>query len=640
MDADTTGEGAAVGAAVGIDVLGTAVAVVDGVRHELGAARQRALLTVLAMHAGQSVSTGSIIAALWGDAPPSGVASTLQGYVADLRRVLEPRRAPREPARVLVTVPDGYALQVPPEAVDLTRFEAALEQAALDLRVVPDLMRPHVSPLDSPAVARAAHRLEAALAEWRGEPFSDLGGDLEVECERDRLRALRLEAEILRHTAHLALGGHTTSVADLERLARAHPWNERLWGLWAVALTRSGRQAQALACLRRLRTCLADELGIDPGPEVRDLETAIIRQDLPAPCPADRGVPAGFWPLVGRRHELGHLLRALDLADRGTPRSVHLTGEYGIGKTRLTRELEQYAAQRGFRVVRTTCPPTASGVDLWAWDRLLTGLEDAAGAPRRTEALGPAGSCELLLHLGDRAIELLQSAAERSPLMIVLEDAQRADEATLGVMTHLVEALDAGRVLLVVTERTPGRRSSAMTGLLHSFGRAHALDLELTGLDTDEVAALVSTVAGVHLHPRLAADTARRTDGNPFLVIELARSGDFAATSLPATVHDVVTHHLAGVGAPVRDLLGAASLLDRTFDADLLARAADRDVTALFEELSPAVAAGILREEPGDRYAFRQAIVREVLAADLSRNTRTRWDARFASTGQDPLRSA
>jgi DNA-binding SARP family transcriptional activator len=127
MDADTTGEGTAVGAGIGIDVLGTAVAVVDGVRHELGAARHRALLTVLALHAGQSVPTGSIITALWGDGAPSGVTSTLQGYVADLRRVLEPRRAPREPARVLVTVPDGYALQVPPEAVDLARFEGALE---------------------------------------------------------------------------------------------------------------------------------------------------------------------------------------------------------------------------------------------------------------------------------------------------------------------------------------------------------------------------------------------------------------------------------------------------------------------------------------------------------------------------------
>ena len=243
---------------VRVGVLGTAVADVDGVHHQPGAARLRALLTVLAMHAGRPVTTDHIIEAVWGTSAPTGVASTLQGYVADLRRILEPRRAPREPARVLVTVPSGYALNLAPEALDLTRFETALRRAARELAVIANPLRPWVSGPERASVERAADRLDAALDEWRGEPLTDLGSDLEVACERDRLRAMRLEAEILRHTAHLALGRHATAVADLESLARAHPWNEQVWGLWAIALVGTGNQAEALSCLRRLRTALSE----------------------------------------------------------------------------------------------------------------------------------------------------------------------------------------------------------------------------------------------------------------------------------------------------------------------------------------------------------------------------------------------
>lgn len=316
---------------VRVGVLGTAVAVVDGVTHELGAARHRALLTVLALHAGRCVTTDAIIAALWGDGPPAGAGVTLQGYVADLRRVLEPGRAPREAARVLVTAPAGYALLLEPDALDLTRFETALHQAARELEVLPDPWRPNVLPADRDLVARAADHLDAALAEWRGEPLSDLGTDLEVACERDRLHALRLEAEVLRHTARLALGGHTTAVADLERLARLNPWNERVWSLWAVALAGSGKQAQALACLRRLRTSLSEELGLDPSPQVRELETAILRHDLapanvvpgaPESVPPMGAVVPGRWPSAGRRDALARLLEALDHADEATLRAL------------------------------------------------------------------------------------------------------------------------------------------------------------------------------------------------------------------------------------------------------------------------------------------------------------------------------
>jgi len=636
---------------VRVGVLGTAVAEVDGVHHEPGAARLRALLTILAMHAGRPVTTEHIISAVWGPTAPTGVASTLQGYVADLRRLLEPRRAPREPARVLVTVPSGYALHLAPDALDLTRFERALHRAARELAVIPNPLRPCVAAPDRAAVSSAGDRLDAALDEWRGEPLTDLGTDLDVECERDRLRAMRLEAEILRHTAHLALGRHATAVADLEALARAHPWNEQVWGLWAIALVGTGNQAQALGCLRRLRTSLSEELGLDPSPQLRELETAIFRQELPIAPPGDAVTVAASppsyagtsWPFVGRRQELAQLHAALDRAEQGSVQFVQLTGELGIGKTRLARELAGCARERGFRVAWAAGMREATDIGLWTWHRLVGQIEqlDDVGTPRPGPAAEPDGARPALLGLGERTLRTLRSVSGRAPLLVVLEDAHLADESTLRAVTHLVTALDGGRLVFVVTQRlAPGLRSGAMTGLLSALARAHALHLDLAGLDGEEVAALVSSVSDLRPQPGTAADLTRRTDGNPFLAIELARGGDVTGASLPPSVHAVVMHRLEELPEPALDLLAGASLLGPAFEAGVLARAAGMPVTSLHAVLSSAVATGVLVEESGDRYSIRQAIVREVLDASLSHLVRARWEARFASVlGHDSSHS-
>ena len=627
---------------VRVGVLGTAVAEVDGVHHEPGAARLRALLAVLAMHAGRPVTTDHIIAAVWGSTAPTGVASTLQGYVADLRRLLEPQRAPREPARVLVTVPSGYALHLAPEAIDLTRFEAALHRAARELAVISNPLRPWVAATERPGVRQAAELLDAALDEWRGEPLTDLGTDLEVECERDRLRAMRLEAEILRHAAHLALGRHATAVADLEALARAHPWNEQVWGLWAIALVGTGNQADALGCLRRLRRSLSDELGLDPSPQVRELETAIFRQELPIPSPGDAvavepspvASSGTNWPFVGRRREMAQLRGALTLAEQGQVQFVHVSGELGIGKTRLARELATCARDRGFAVAWAAGMREATEIGLWTWHRLVGQIEqlDEPLGPGPDPGNEPDGARPALLGLGERTLRTLRSVSERTPLLVVLEDAHLADESTLRAVTHLVTALDGGRIVFVVTQRpAPGMRSGAMTGLLSALARAHALHLDLVGLDGEEVATLVGSVSDLRPQPGTAADLTRRTDGNPFLTIELARGGDVTGAALPPSVQAVVTHRLEELPEEALDLLAGASLLGPEFDAGVLARAAGMPVTTLHAVLSSAVATGVLVEASGDRYAIHQTIVREVLDASLSHLVRARWEARIAS---------
>ena len=560
---------------VEVGVLGTAVVTTAGARRELGAAKHRALLSILALRRGQRVPTDAIVAALWGDDPPAGATGTLQGYVADLRRVLEPHRAPREAPTVLVTVPGGYSLHLDAGSVDAARFEADVRRAALLLDVIPHPLRPVVSGAQRMAVTTARDLLDDALALWRGDPLCDLGSDLELEVERDRLRALRLDAEVLRLTALLALGGHATAVTDLERVARGNPWNERVWGLWAIALAGSGRQAEALACLRQLRASLSDELGIDPSVELRDLETAIIRQELPrSQEPASTG-PAPVEDRAPTEHEdeLRTLGDILGLAARNAAQLVHLTGEGGAGKTRIVRQAQELAVDRGFAVAGVACARERRGTEGWAWQQLVAALADLAGRG------------------DDETLGLMAAVGARTPLLVVIEDVQWADEATLRAVRDLVANRPAGPFVLLLTQRLAPTGSPAMSDLLDALARAHGVHLPLAGREPGG--------------PEVAADPA-----SP------------ARAAVAECLHGLLPGTLA--------LLGGASLLERTFDADLLAHAADLRLAATRELLAPATAAGILRAEPRDRYTFRQDAVRDVLASALTPLPRARWHANFA----------
>jgi len=266
---------------VGIGVLGTTSVVVADRQLRIGAAKQRALLSLLALHAGERVTTDTLVDVLWEDAPPAAAVTTLRGYVVDLRRLLEPDRPAHAAATLLVTEPGGYTLHLDPESVDAGRLEAAVRRAAEHLDLVGDAWRPTVAEADRARATAVVASLGAALDQWRGEPLADLGQHPDVVDERERLRALRLEAQVMRLAVLVGLRRHASAVVDLERLCRAHPWHEQLWALRALALAGCGRQVEALAHLRQLRGALADQLGIDPDPEISRLETDLVRQDLP-----------------------------------------------------------------------------------------------------------------------------------------------------------------------------------------------------------------------------------------------------------------------------------------------------------------------------------------------------------------------
>ena len=233
----------------------------------LGGGRQRCLFAVLLLRANEPVSSDRLIDALWpGRAPPTA-AKTIQVYVSRLRKELGEGR--------LVTRAPGYLLRVDPGELDLDRFERLLGEARTD--------EPET----------AARKLRGALALWRGPALGDLAYEPFAQPEIARLEELRLVALEQRIEADLACGRHRELIGELEALVFEHPLRERLRCHLMVALYRSGRQAEALAAYRAARHALSEELGLEPGGELRQLEQAILRQDPRLDAAGGRAGPGG-----------------------------------------------------------------------------------------------------------------------------------------------------------------------------------------------------------------------------------------------------------------------------------------------------------------------------------------------------------
>ncbi len=238
-------------------------------------AKERHLLAVLAAAFPGSVTVDQLIESLWDGAPPRTGRKSLQAHVVRLRTALEPGRPTGSPGRYVVRRHDGYALALDRDRLDATAFvDLAARGRAL---------------LSAGDAAAADDLLRQALDLWRGRPYADWPDALELDGERERLEGIRGHALEAYWEAELALGRHAEAVPELGRLLRDHPLHEPWWALQALALYRCGRQADALESLRGARKTLADELGVDPGTRLRELEQAILAHD-PA---LDLGAPAG-----------------------------------------------------------------------------------------------------------------------------------------------------------------------------------------------------------------------------------------------------------------------------------------------------------------------------------------------------------
>ncbi|WP_369138292.1 BTAD domain-containing putative transcriptional regulator [Modestobacter versicolor] len=428
--------------------------------------RPRRLLLSLLLQRGLAVPPETLVDQLWGDEPPVNAGNALQILVSYLRKALGGHPG-------IETTAAGYRLVVPADQVDMHRFEELVRSAGQ---------------VDVPPARRSA-LLTEALALWRGPALSEAADDAFAQGEISRLAELRLLAEELRAEAQLALGRHAEALPDLGRLVREHPFRERLVAQLALALYRSGRQADALAALETARTTLADELGLDLAPDLQELTQRILRQDpvldapaaghdapTPAPValpggdrtaagpserprgaatglpPAGAGVPASLTALVGRDNQLAAVAGLL-----ARSRVVTLTGPGGAGKTRLGEE----SARRWGGPVSwadlsaVTDRPGVATVVAAATGATLTPGRDPVDALRRS--IGDRGlllvldTCEHVVAHVDELVTALVSgcpglrvlATSRRPLGVVggltwpvppltLPDAADADVATVG----------------------------------------------------------------------------------------------------------------------------------------------------------------------------------------------------------------
>lgn len=667
--------------ALQVSVLGHARVIRDGVELDLGPPKHRAVLAALAMAEGQPVGVDTLASLVWPESMvPADPAGGLHVYVSGLRRVLEGPRAPGERPRVLVTSGGGYALdreRVRLDAVEVTEAAAAARdvlQPALTT-VVP------VATASREVLAATLARVDAALGRWRGEPFLDLADTTSVQAARARLDGVR--AALLEHraVAQLALGRHVEAAGQLGALVIEHVLDERLWCLYAVVLARSDRQADALEALRTVRLHLAEELGVDPGPALRELEGMLLRQDdaLLAPvaavlAPAASGPPQSgdgaaapssmnrSTPLVGRQREIGLLQQ--QRAAAGT-RVVQVVGEAGIGKSSLVQLLAEHAGSCGDLVSVARCSEDEGAPPLWPWVQVLADLA-AAGAidtdtlpewarrlieghdsPATTEDL--ATDAETARFRQFQAVErALRTASAQRRCVVLLEDLHWADSSTARLLAHLVSSWSMSAeqpdVLLLVTRRPDegGGDHPALELALDAVARHGTLRLDLTGLTLEDVAELARRRADWEVDSDAASTLHDRTVGNAFLLVELLRLGAEALVpgQVPGGVTDVVQRRLSSMPETTRAVLATASVVGNEFDLDVVAQAAQATapsgapymdaVDGVLEALDPAVAAGLVVDTSTDRMAFAHALTRDAVYAAISPPRRARHHVRVA----------
>ncbi|MGI8334404.1 AfsR/SARP family transcriptional regulator [Actinomadura scrupuli] len=548
-------------AVVALGVLGSLTADVDGRRVTLGGPRQRAVLAVLAIARRRVVPAERIVSAVWGTGRPPAP-TTLHAYISQLRRALEPERRPRTPARVLVRDGPGYVLRLTAEAVDAERFTELATRGGQALR------------RGDPGTAAA--QLDAALALWRGPAYADLRNVAFTAPEVARLENLRLTAREDRFAAQLELGRHAAVAGELRAHVAEHPLSERGWELLVLALYRSGRQSDALRALRDVRRTLADELGLDPGPALRELEAAVrihdprldsspARPDGPAEgrVPgrtvvatgrAAGNVPCALSSFVGRRAEVaraGELLTA--------HRLVTFTGPGGVGKTRLALEVARDRAEADGRWV-------VELAGLEAPELLGSTVADALGV------LGAADGADLGAALGDRELILVLDNCEH--LVSAAAEFAAALLARAGLVRVLATSREplgvAGEVVYPVGPLPPGGDAVELF-----LGRAAAVlpDWTPTEAERETVAAICAALDGMPLAIELAAAQCRvlsidqiaaRLDDRFALLVGGPATGPARHRTLEGTV--AWSHRL--LDARERELFGRLSVFAGSFDLD------------------------------------------------------------------------
>ncbi len=520
-----------------------------------------------------------------------------------------------------------------------------------------------------------------------------------LEARRRELEDIRLQALELIARAGLHLGG--AQLSSVERHARAlieaEPYRESGYVLLMEALAAEGNVAEGLRVFDRLRTLLRDELGTSPSPETNESyerllhpagrpgrgrrgdrdpsgtsgrpgeDPGAVDQATRVPLPPELAARAG-GPLVGRVAELEELQELwLSAGTRGSGRVVLLTGDPGIGKTRLVAEIARRAHEAGAFVLAGRSPEealvpyqpfvealrhyftTVSARELRASAREY-GSELIRLVPelrRRAPELPPPIDSEPeteRYRLFEAVAGLLTEISTTAPVLLVLDDLQWADRPTLLLLRHIARAPGHGRVLVLGAYRATEAHSAGFTAALAELRRERLItQVEVVGLSPSETTELVELRAGATPASSFSRALYEETEGNPFFIEEIVRHLAEAGVQpdqagarvlghfgLPEGVKDVIARRLARLDSEATEWLRVAAVIGRDFDAGLLERILSVDEDGFLNALDAALEAGLVAESPAqpDRYSFSHALIRETLYDGMSNARRARTHRR------------
>jgi DNA-binding SARP family transcriptional activator len=603
--------------AVRFGMLGPLEAWSGDVRLDLGPPKRRVLLARLLVEGGHPVSADRLCDDLWEGHPPAGAISSIHAHISRLRAVLEPRRARRGQGTVLVSGPTGYSLNAPPPTRDATRFEDAVHRTR-------DL-------LGRGRLVEARREIEHGLSLWRGDALADATHYAFAAREISRLEEIRMAAGELHATVLLQDGEQDKAALIAEELTTRSPLREAAWALLMRALYLAGRPAEALRHYEAIRALLAEELGAAPGPELSGVHLAVLRQDMSALAPflphaspvVSPARPAGGRPLVGRADELGRLDELLYDAAHGRTHWAVLSGEAGIGKSRLAEEFASHATDAEFRVVWVRCGNELRSDDDTDEDgfhplgQLLSALCPQIPMDGRPEAI---------------ARELAERLAGQ-PTVCLIEDLHRAGRRfrrILGMYATLFR--DVPLVVVCTTQDTNDVGLRELLALL--VRQSHAVLLPLHPLSVEDVHELLvghsspftPGLSGSELHQPEAVALHRRGEGNPFLITEIMKLPSDKRTGpgaqLPASVSRVLRARLDLLNERVLRMLEAIAVTGGELDPELLLQIRTITREELLSLIDAAVIARVLNWEEGTaggpgRYLMPD-LARELVLHDLT----------------------
>ncbi|GAA3955737.1 BTAD domain-containing putative transcriptional regulator [Actinoplanes auranticolor] len=626
--------------------------------HELnlGPARQRSLFAVLVADANRLVSRAEIIEAVWGAAAPATAPGSVYTYISGLRRALAAGPGSRPAAEVLTSGPAGYSLLIPAGNLDSDRF-AELCTRAEELQAGGD-------------PGAAASVLDEALQIWHGDAYAGISGD-RIELERTRLAEQRLAAVERRARIAMELGDDGL-IAELAGLVRAHPLHEPLHELLIQALYRAGRSAEALEAFQAARRVLVAELGVEPGPALRELQRRVLDGSMAAteppalpaavlPTQVARAIRDGVAdrPLVGRGDEVAMLRGLVRSAAGGTGAAVWIEGEPGIGKTELLTRALSDADAAGCGLFWGVAGELDQHTPLQVLTRAL-GLAPTSNDPRRAtiatelHAPGSDGNDDAGPALAaERVLAYLRAACAITPIVLVVDDMQWADEASVLLWDRLVAATRHMPLLLVAAAR-PEPNGRELAQLRRSVRLRDGHVLSLGPLPAEATEELVAGVIGAPVGPHLRA-VAGHSGGNPLFARELTaalvRRGavrvvdgradidESVPVEMPGSLLAVVRATLEFLSDDTREVLRLAALLGTEFAVDDVIAVTGRPPFGLMANLEEALAATVV-VDAGTELAFRHPFLREALYDSIPRATRSllhRQTAEILARGGSPV---